>query len=276
MIGPKILAKTLSIPTVRGKDSTPWQYHSRSDAHSKVACWTLLLDALIECDVIRSHAEKGLLGFGINHVLVGPINKTLDLVLTRLTPGMSRVGRKSFLDLGMQFGVELDATESEVVRSLPTIRQDIAEDVSEVAMAVEAKACMTEHVKSLPRLHAEILATGYLAKRAHPRAIAVSVSLVNASDSFVSPGRTAKRNKHSQPSDSNRVLEMLAQAVPLARDMNNLLGYDAIGALSIDCRNDGSPVTIVDGAGAPARNQHIHYERMVRQICSEYRSRFSG
>lgn len=276
MMGPEILANTLSVGTARSKGVELWQYHSRSDSHSKIACWTLLLDVLIECDVVRSHAEKGLLGFGINHVVVGPINKTLDLVLTRLSPGVSRVGRKTFASLGREYSVRLNAAEQGTLDALPVVHQDLADDVSEVAMAVEAKACMTEHIKSLPRLHAEILATGYLAKRAIPRAIAVSITLVNVSDSFVSPSGKGKVNKHSQPSDANRVLEMLGTAIPLARDTHNLIGYDVVGALSVHCKNDGSPVTIVDGVGAPTRGQHIHYERMVRSICSEYRSRFGS
>ena len=80
LLGPTILARTMSRATSRGGEGHSWQYHSRSDTHSKVACWTVLLDLLLECDVIREHSAQGRLGFRINHVMVGPINKTLDLV----------------------------------------------------------------------------------------------------------------------------------------------------------------------------------------------------
>lgn len=59
MRGPVILARSMSLATRRGKRLEEWQYHSRSDAHSKLACWTLLFDLLGECDVLRSAAEAG-------------------------------------------------------------------------------------------------------------------------------------------------------------------------------------------------------------------------
>ena len=133
---------------------------------------------------------------------------------------------------------------------------------------------MTEHIKSLPRLHAEILATGYLAKRASPRCIGVSYSLVNAASTFVSPSGDGKKiNRHNQPDDARRVLQMLAQAVPMASDSRDF-GYDVIGATVLECRNDGSPVFVVNADPAPSLSDRTHYERMVRSVCSEFRSRF--
>jgi len=263
----------MSVPTRRGSAGAAWQYHSRSDTHSKVACWTLLFDALLECDVLRAHAEQGRLGFGINHVMVGPINKTLDLVLTRVPPSRSAKSRLSFVDLVTRFGICLSDTDQLELATLPAIAHDDMEDVSEVLVALEAKACMTEHLKSLPRLHAEILATGYLAKRSMPRSIVVSYSLVNAARTFRTPSGVAKINHHNQPEDAQRVMEMLATAIPLARDTHNLIGYDVIGAIAIECSNDGSPVVLCDGTSAPAKTSHIRYERMIRSLCSEYRSR---
>jgi len=157
------------------------------------------------------------------------------------------------------------------------LEREHEDDVSEVAIALEAKACMTEHGKSLPRLHAEILATGYLAKRAAPRCIAVSYSLVNAASEFVTPSGAGKTNSHVQPEDARRVKEMLATAIPLARDFHNLLGYDVIGVTTVVCSNDGTPVRVVDkGPAAPSPSEHIRYERMITSICSEYRSRYSA
>lgn len=66
---------------------------------------------------------------------------------------------------------------------------------------------------------------------------------------------------------------MLGTALPLARDTKDF-GYDVIGVTVVDCRNDGSPVEVLSKAPAPDRKDHHHYERMIRSICSEYRSRF--
>lgn len=273
MRGPAILARTMSVATTRGRGERAWQYHSRSDTHSKVACWTLLFDLLLECDALRSAAAAGGVGFGINHVMVGPINKTLDLVLTIVPPSRATRSRRLFADLVSAYGIALDAADREALSTLPPIEEDSRDDVSEVAVALEAKACMTEHLKSLPRLHAEILATGYLAKKAAPRCITVSYSLVNAAPFFVTPSGEAPTNRHTQPNDAQRVVQMIGRAIPSAAEVRDY-GYDVIGVTVLDCRNDGSPVLLLDRTLAPARNEHIHYERMIRSLCSEWRGRF--
>jgi hypothetical protein len=233
----------------------------------------VLFDLLNNCDVFRRHAEEGYVGFGINHVLVGPINKTLDLVVTRIAPDRTRRGRETFAGLVARYGIELDASESATLASLPTLYADGKNEVSEVAIALEAKACMTEHSKSLPRLHAEILATGYLAKLAHPQCITVSYSIVNAATDFVTPSGGGKLNVHSQPNDARHVVSMLGSAVPMASDARSF-GYDLIGVTVLDCRNDKSPVSVVSGDPAPGATSNINYDRMMVGLCSQYRARF--
>lgn len=233
----------------------------------------MLLDLLSECDVVQEHARQGRLGFRINHVMVGPINKTLDLVVTVTPPGRAPEGRATFAELVGRYGIVLNSAQAKTLSGLPVVFEDRRDDVAEVAIALEAKACMTEHLKSLPRLHAEILATGYLARMAAPRCITVSYSLVNAAPTFVSPGGKGKVNAHTQPEDARRVVQMLGSAIPLARNSKDI-GYDVIGATVIDCRNDGTPVVLSSSAAAPKTSEHLHYERMIRGLCSEYRSRF--
>ena len=59
MKGPALLARTMSVASTRGKGERGWQYHSRSDHHSKVACWAVLFDLMLECDVVRDAAQRG-------------------------------------------------------------------------------------------------------------------------------------------------------------------------------------------------------------------------
>jgi hypothetical protein len=274
MRGPDILARTMSVATRRGGSAQPWQYHSRSDNHSKVACWTLLFDLLLECDALRQAAAAGRVGFGINHVMVGPINKTLDLVVSIVPPERASVHRRSFDEVATELGVALDEHDARRLGDLPRIECDRKDDISEVAIALEAKACMTEHVKSLPRLHAEILATGYLARKAAPRCITVSYSLINAAPHFLTPSGDGRTNAHRQPDDARRVADMIRIAVPTVSDARDY-GYDVVGITVIDCRNDGSTVTVVeDPSMSPTRDDRTHYERMVRSLCSEFRGRF--
>lgn len=271
MRGPDILARTLSVPTRRGKSAKAWQYHPRSDVHSKIACWTMLFDCLLECDALHDDALAGRIGFKINYIMVGPINKTVDLVLTRVPRNrVSTADRRTFADVGKAYGIVLTDDEAIEAAKLDAVVEESGDDVSEVAIAVEAKACMTDHIGALPRLHAEILATGYLAKRASPQCTVVSYTLVNVANTFVS-GKTAAK-KMRQPESANAVLNMLSQAVPLCRD-HGLLGYDVVGALSIVCRNDGSAVTHSPAAGSPGRDSSILYQRMIRSVCAAYRDR---
>ena len=273
VMGPEILARTMGQPTARGSSPRAWQYHSRSDRHSKVACWTLLFDLLARCDILRQAAANGKVGFDINHVMVGPINKTLDLVVT-WNP-VDRSSSRGFADLVGDYGIVLLAEEDHLLKTLPLLPKVRAEDMPEIAIALEAKACMTEHVKSLPRLHAEILATGYLAKRAARKCISVSYSLVNAATTFVTPSHD-QPNSHDQPSDARKVVEMIGSAVPTSGDGNDY-GYDAVGITVIDCRNDGSPVRVVDNPSiGPGRLDHTHYERMLVNLCALFRARFAG
>jgi hypothetical protein len=53
MNGPDILVRTLSRTNVSDKYGNPWQYHSRSDHHSKVACWGIVFDLLRSSSLLR-------------------------------------------------------------------------------------------------------------------------------------------------------------------------------------------------------------------------------
>jgi len=88
MDGPKILAKSMSTPQVTDQFGNLWQYHSRSDQHSKVACWALLFDLLHHCPLLRHHIKVGKIGFGINHEMRDfKNNRSKDLDLVICTPG---------------------------------------------------------------------------------------------------------------------------------------------------------------------------------------------
>src|SRR5919199_558596 len=110
MDGPKIIAATLSVPQPRGPSKAMWQYHSRSDRHSKVACWGVLFDLLQQSALMRSHAKKGKIVFGINHKLMDFATgreKVLDLVIA--TPA-GAAKKETLTDLAARYAVVLDST----------------------------------------------------------------------------------------------------------------------------------------------------------------------
>ena len=155
MHGPNILARTLSIPTA-GTGSKPfayenhWQYHSRSDRHSKIACWGLTLDLLLACPLLRAHVAAGKVGLGINHELRDFRNnkkKNLDLVICRIAPTTSLHGSKArvrgaidFAGLIPAYSLALNRAELRDLDSLPSMPLT---GVATVLVATEAKAAMT-------------------------------------------------------------------------------------------------------------------------------------
>lgn len=93
MNGPQILARSMSVVRIFGSQGYRGQYHSRSDFHSKVACWGVMFDLLNESALLRSLVEKEKVFFGLNHEMGDwkhQRKKRLDLVVS--TPGGSPTG----------------------------------------------------------------------------------------------------------------------------------------------------------------------------------------
>jgi len=84
MDGPNILCRTMTVPSITDEHGNSWQYHSRSDRHSKVACWGTLFDLLQYSALLRRHVEQGNVAFGVNHEFADfrtRRKKKLDLVI---------------------------------------------------------------------------------------------------------------------------------------------------------------------------------------------------
>lgn len=56
----------MSVPQPRGKDGELWQYHSRSDLHSKVACCGVFLDLMATSALLREHVKDGKVVVGVS------------------------------------------------------------------------------------------------------------------------------------------------------------------------------------------------------------------
>ena len=153
--------------------------------------------------------------------------------------------------------------------------------VGAVLVAMEAKACMTAHVKSLPRLYDELNSSHLCVHGASRQALAIGYVQVNASDEFISPvinsvrvanGLPIEVSAHRQPADAIRVLEKVAE-IP-RRDGQSGNGFDAIGVTVLNLRNDASPVHIVNQPPAPAAGGQFHYDSMVVRMANEYDTTF--
>lgn len=280
MDGPNIIVQTLSqTDNVTDSRGNKWQYFSRSDRHSKTVCWAFLFDLLHHCRLLREHAVEGAVGFGINHQMRDfkqDKKKDLDLVVCRAAP-QPGVSTKSFADFATDFKICLTEVQREKLRQLPRLEKA---PVSNVFLALEAKAAMTSHVKACPRLYDELNSSHSIVHGDSQVAIAAGLVLVNFANEFVSPDsnkvdlaiQPPTISYHRQPRATERTIETILK-LPRRHDSNQS-GFDGISALIIDCKNDGSPVRLVTEPPAPRKDDTLHYDSLVHRVAHLYRSRF--
>lgn len=280
MQGPGILARFLDRPGPADKYGNRWQYHSRSDRHSKVGSWGVALDLLATSSLLRRHVEDGKVVLGVNHTLADFATgrkKDLDLVIAR-PAGAVPSNAKTFAGLATQYGIVLRDLEAGVLAALPPFSIGT---VGAVLVALEAKACMTAHVKSLPRLYDELNSSHLCVHGASRQALAIGYVQVNAAEQFLSPVMNnrllgddpAVVTQHRQPADTERVLRKVAE-IP-RRSASSESGFDGIGVTVLDLRNDGGPVSIVEGPPAPQPGDSFHYGSMIVRMANEYDTTFS-
>jgi hypothetical protein len=280
MHGPTILAATMSIPRPRGPSRAPWQYHSRSDHHSKVACWGVFFDLLRTSALLKAHATAGKVIFGVNFQMrdfATGRKKDLDLVIAR--PSGPPIGSAATLqELAERWQLVLTGTQRAELDRLPAIQQG---DVtgSGVLVALEAKAAMTAHSKARPRLYDELNSSHLTVHGASAQALAVGLVIVNASSSFVSPELQHSPgdvvfSRHNQPAAAAGIVEKVKE-IP-RRSTSAEHGFDGLGIVVVDVANDGSPVGLVPGSPAPQPGDIFYYDDMLTRVANEYDTRFAA
>jgi hypothetical protein len=278
MDGPSIIAATLSVPQPRGPSKAPWQYHSRSDLHSKVACWAVLFDLLRHSALMRAHAVSGKIVFGVNHELrdfATGRKKVLDLVIA--TPaGPSK--DESLVELADRYSIVLDTSERQALAGLPSLRRA---PVGGVLVALEAKAAMTEHVKALPRLYDELNSSHSTVHGASNQALAVGLVMINIAMEFISPdlnkvpGAAVTISKHNQPSAAAAVVAKVEEIPRRASGASH--GYDGLAIVVVDARNDATTaVRVVSTPPAPQPGEIFFYDNMVTRVANQYDTTFKN
>lgn len=281
VLGQTILARTLSRREVQDRHGNRWQYHSRSDRHSKVACWGILFDLLLNSPVLKEHLRSGAVSFGINHKMSDfktGRRKNLDLVVcTPAVEGGKKASRVRFGDLVERYGIILNDEERALARQF----QDVSTaPVGAVRMALEAKACMTAHSRARPRLYDELNSSHLTVHGAAETAIAVGHVIVNVAPTFISPdlnrfslrSDSPRISSHRQPKDAQSVVEKLRE-IP-RRAGKGEEGFDALGVVVLAARNDGSAVSIESGPPAPQPDDILNYNSMISRVSDLYHSRY--
>ena len=277
--GPDIIARTLSEARPVGASRTPWQYHSRSDHHSKLSCWAIAFDLLSTSSLLRRHVDEGKVTIGVNHEMVDfKLNrkKNLDLVIARRTDGPTSTKPTTLAEIAERVGAVLSDEERAEFEVLPEVEKL---PVGSVLVALEAKACMTEHRKSEPRLYDELNSSQQTIHGAADQAVAVGLVMVNIAATFVSPGLQKAGNEpvvtqHNQPGVTESVIRKIRE-LP-RRTTTGTEGFDALGIIVIDLTNDGSPVKIVTEPPAPQPSDPDTYANMVMRAANLYDFRFAA
>ena len=278
MYGPDILVRTLSKAARLDKHGNRWNYHSRSDHHSKVACWGILFDLLRTNGLLRQHVTTGKVAFGINHEMrdfVHDRKKDLDLVLC--TPSGDLAG-DTLVSLVAHYELALSEAEAAELSTLPTLSRA---PVGSVLMALEAKACMTAHQKALPRFYDELNSSHMTVHGAADQAIAAGFAMVNVAVDYLSPDLNKKYRatapewtRHNQPRDAALAVGK-AKQLPRRSGIGGV-GYDAFSIVVVDCPNDGSVVRLVTDPPALSVGDIYDYSSMIHRLGNIYSSRFAN
>jgi hypothetical protein len=275
--GPDIIARTLSEARPIGPSKAMWQYHSRSDHHSKLSCWAIAFDLLSTSSLLRQHVAAGKVTIGVNHEMVDfkvRRKKNLDLVIARPSE-QSDTRPTTLAELATSIGVVLTLEERSEFEALSPVEK---RPVGAVLVALEAKACMTAHAKSRPRLYDELNSSQQTIHGAADQAIAVGLAMVNIAPTFVSPALQKENGPvvttHKQPAVTDSVIRKLRE-LP-RRTAPGTEGFDSLGILVVDLRNDGSAVAIHTDSPAPQPGDQDTYAEMVMRAANLYDYRFSA
>lgn len=280
MLGPDLLVESLSPPGVTDSFGNEWQYHPRSDRHSKIACWGIAFDLLLTSALLRNHVASGKVVLGVNHKMVDfgtGRSKNLDLVFARPD---GTTGTRTLRSMADQFGIHLDPTRRALLDELPEWPTAPA---GAVLVALEAKAAMTAFIRALPRLYDELNSSHLCAHGASRQALAVGFAMVNSSAEFVSPDRNRRAlrrriqpvmSTEPQPRSLERTLAKLEEIPRRSNVREN--GFDALGIVVIEARNDGTPFHLVAKPPAPQPGSSYHYDAMILRVANEYDTTFSA
>lgn len=280
-----IIARSISQATAGANGyahGNRWQYHPRSDRHSKIACWSILFDLLLRGGLLARHVAEGKVAFGINHKMRDfqhDREKDLDLVICRRSEPLTQSGIADFATMVEAYDIVLDSAERSALAALPGVPLT---GVQTALVALEAKAAFTEFGKAKPRLYDELNSSHLTIHGDTDSAIAAGLAMINAAESFVSPLRNpwplgtypTVVNWHNQPKDTETTIAKVKQ-LP-RRASTGQRGFDALGVIVLSCRNDGSQVDAVAAQPAPSAGDAFHYDSFIERVDTIYASRFTG
>jgi hypothetical protein len=239
-----------------------YRYHSRSDIHSIQLCEFIVRDLLRSCETLRTQALNRQIAYGINIKHTWPTTekaKALDLAI----------------------GIPSDTatlTESDQMLRVRSVRPKLGlvNAFSKLLIACEAKAVMTEHGKSQPRLFDELSSSHEIVHQGDQETIAAGIVMVNIAKRFISPLRQKNAGElywsvHHQPDVAARMIQHLRGL--RVRNKIGDVGFDAFCTFVVDCDNQNDCKLHTSGP-APQAGDQDHYDTFVDRITQFYGERF--
>lgn len=268
MLAPDRFVQWLANNPKADKYGNVYYYHSRSDAHSIALCKMVMEDILEHCPVLRQQATKRQIVYGINYpyAWANGKEKTLDLAIgSAIRPGI-----EDQVTLNQEQPILPD-------EQFPLLHQIHRGVMRELYFSCEAKAVMTEHGKSKPRLYDELSSSHEIVHQGSPNAIASGIATVNVAATFVSPLRNKQAGilevtSHNQPKAAADMVQHLKR-LPI-RETAGTVGFDAYCTFAVDLDNQTSPKSWANPP-APQPGDPDHYETFLRRIVTLYMERFS-
>jgi len=268
MRAPLELVTWMATHEAKSKDETlphVYKYHPRSDSHSVELCELIMRDLINGCADLRAQASRRDAAYGIN-----------------IPHTWSSTGKAKTLDLAIGVPNEpLLLTAPGQIPKVTSARRsrgvtEVTNALSRLMIACEAKAVMTEHKKSQPRVFDELSSSHEIVHQGDQESIAAGIVMVNIASAFVSPLRQKDPTKlhfsvHKQPRVAASMIQHLRGL--RIRDEVGQVGFDAFCVFVVDCDNQ-SGCTLHTHAPAPQPGDPLHYDTFIERITRFYTERF--
>jgi hypothetical protein len=210
-------------------------------------CRFLLNDLYSNCPAFKAMADKGAIVYQANYTVNEgtPSRWTIDLV----------VGKSSG---------ESPLPGASIARANP----------SEVWIAVDAKAIMTEHGKARRNRQRDLNSMADILHRMHPVPITGAYVVINMASRFRSPLRT-------ESIQHKNIERIVAETIPLILEIledkeKGRHGLDAAGISVINYSNlPGAECKLIEDPPAPDASSPLYYDNFLSKLCDEFTARFA-
>jgi len=224
----------------RKRSPHEWLYHPRKVDLSAFVRQKFISDLAAGCESFRQLALAGKIACDLNVPLAaGGRNKTMDFVI----------------------GVPIEPLAQANDPNQPLRKAKLARPL----LTIEIKACMTSHRQATTRLVDELTSSLDVVKGIDPETIAVSIVIVNVSETFTNPLRLPGPNRHSAR-DIARLFERLRERVPLDRGTGRERAYGAVGIDVVSIDNEARVETADPAAYVPESHSYAQAVARARAL----------